>query len=160
MTSWQAHVTFIGTMSEDDAFDIMEKLGKYGAVTTVERDFSGGSVTLSIEADTTLDAASGASRLVSEAVPNPITITGLEVVTETEAHARLGEPLFPEVVSFAEIGTLAGVSRQRARQFSENPAFPKPVITTAQGPLYGLHAVKQWLDTRNTRPGRPARATA
>ena len=160
MTSWQATVTFIGKMDEDQAFDIMETLGQYGAVTTVERDSSGGSVTLSVEAATLLDAATEASRLVSDATTNPITIIGLEVVTEEEADLRLQEPSFPQVVSFAEIGQMAGVSRQRARQFSDNPSFPRPVITTAQGPLYGRHAVERWLETRNTRPGRPVKATA
>lgn len=159
MTSWQATVAFIGTMDEDAAFTLLEKLGRYGAAVSVEHDFTGGVVTLSVEADTTLDAASEAARVVSDATDSPVTITGLEVVTESEADKRLGEPLFPEVVGFAEIGQMAGVSRQRARQFSDNPAFPRPVITTGQGPLYGKHAVQRWLETRNTRPGRPALAT-
>ena len=157
---WQAHVDFIGQMNEDTPFDIMETLGQYGAAVTVERDYTGGSVTLSVEAATPIEAAQEASRLVSDATTGPITITGLEVITEQEADRRLGEPVFPEVVSFSEIGQMAGVSRQRARQFSDNPSFPRPVITTGQGPLYGLHAVQRWLGTRNTRPGRPAKVPA
>lgn len=160
MTSWQAHVTFIGHMDEDDAFTLMETLGRFGASVSIERDFTGGSVTLSVEAGSPIDAASEATRLVIEAVPEPITVIGLEVITEDEADTRLAEPMFPEVVGFAEIGQIAGVSRQRARQLSAIPSFPRAVITTAQGPLYGRHAVERWLATRNTRPGRPAKATA
>ncbi|WEG10410.1 hypothetical protein PU630_07645 [Microbacterium horticulturae] len=159
MTSWQATVTLIGKMDDDSAFTLLEELGRFGAAVSVERDFSGGTITLSVEADTTLNAASEAAQTVSDAIEGPITIIGLEVITESEADKRLREPLFPEVVSFAEIGQMAGVSRQRARQFSDNPAFPTPVITTGQGPLYSRHSVERWLETRNTRPGRPAMAT-
>lgn len=160
MTSWQATVRFIGQMSDDQAFDIMEALGQFGASVGIEHDYNGGTVTLSVESDDPISAAQEASRVVSNAIPGPITITGLEIITEAEADARLEEPSFPEVVSFAEIGQMAGVSRQRARQLSGNPSFPRAVITTAQGPLFGLHAVERWLETRNTRPGRPAKATA
>lgn len=157
---WQTHVEFVGPITDDDAFDVMESLGRYGASVSVERDHSGGAVTLSVEAASLVEAAGEASRLVSDATPHPITIVGLEVITEEEADRRLGEPVFPEVVSFSEIGQMAGVSRQRARQFSDNPSFPRPVITTGQGPLYGLHAVERWLENRNTRPGRPAKTPA
>lgn len=158
MTSWQATVKFIGQMTEDAAFDLLEALGQFGAAVGTEYDFTGGTVTLSVEADSTLTAAEEASRLVSEATSGPITIIGLEVITEAEADTRLKEPTFPEVVSFAEIGQMAGVSRQRARQLSGNSTFPRAVITTAQGPLFALHAVERWLETRNTRPGRPTTA--
>lgn len=158
-TSWQATVTFVGHTDDDTAFTIMEALGRFGAAMSVERDYSGGTVTLSVEAATPIDAAKEAAHLVSDAAPGPITIIGLEVLTETDADTRLKEPMFPEVVGYAEIGHLAGVSRQRARQFSDNPSFPQPVITTAQGPLYGRHAVERWLENRNTRPGRPAKLT-
>lgn len=159
MTPWQATVTFIGQMNADEVFTVSESLGKYGAAIAVERDNNGGSVTLSVDAADTVTAAEEAARLVSDATPHPITIIGLEVITEEEADARLEEPVFPRVVGFAEIGQMAGVSRQRARQFSDIAGFPAPVITTAQGPLYGLHSVERWLEKRNNRPGRPAKAT-
>lgn len=160
MNNWQASVTFVSgkPFTEDAAFDTLEALSNHGAAMSVDRDLSGGTVTLSLEAQSPLDAATEASRLVTtEAEPHlgQVTVTGLEVLSDAAVDAQLTEPLFPEVVGYAEIAALAGVSRQRARQFATITGFPPPVIETAQGPLMGRHAVERWLETRNTATGRP-----
>ena len=165
MTNWQASVAFMSAhpFTEDAAFDTIEALLTHGAAMSVERDLSGGSVTLSVEAATPLDAAAEATRLVTSAaepILGSISVTGIEVLSESAVDAELARPLFPEVVGYAEIADMAGVSRQRARQFASLSGFPKPVIETAQGPLMGRHAVARWLETRNTSGGRPKKAIA
>jgi hypothetical protein len=165
MISWQASVAFETgePFTEDAAFDTIDALLTHGAAMSVERDLSGGSVTLSVEAATPLDAATEAAELVTSAAEphlGEISVTGLEVLTEAAVDAELARPLFPEVVGYAEIADMAGVSRQRARQFASINGFPKPVIETAQGPLMGKHAVERWLETRNTSGGRPRKAIA
>lgn len=165
MTNWQASVAFVSVhpFTEDAAFDTIDALLTHGAAMSVERDLTGGSVTLSVEAATPLDAATEASKLVIAAAEphlGSVTVTGLEVLSEDAVDAELARPLFPEVVGYAEIADMAGVSRQRARQFSNISSFPKPVIETAQGPLMGKYAVERWLETRNTSGGRPRKAIA
>ncbi|WP_223690124.1 hypothetical protein [Leifsonia poae] len=163
MTSWQASVSFVSatTFTEDAAFDTIDALTNHGAAMSVEHDLTGGTVVLSVEAATPLDAATEASRLVTttaESTLGSINVTRLEVLSEAAVDAELERPLFPEVVGYAEIADMAGVSRQRARQFASINGFPSPVIETAQGPLMGRHAVERWLETRNTSGGRPRKA--
>jgi len=64
-------------------------------------------------------------------------------------------PVIPDLVSYAEIAEIAGVSRQRARQFADIEGFPKPVVETAAGPLRLKASVEAWVERRNTKPGRP-----
>jgi len=155
---WQASVTFESDVepSEEIAFALHEALSGHSAAVSIGR--AGGTITLSIESGDTLEAASEAIRLstaATEPLLHAFTIVGLEVVTEAAVEAELARPLFPEVVGYAEIAELAGVSRQRARQFARLDGFPRPVIETAQGPLMGKHAVMRWLENRNTTSGRP-----
>lgn len=71
----------------------------------------------------------------------------------------LVEYTIPELVGYAEIASMAGVSRQRARQFASLEGFPTPAVETSYGPLRLKTEVQSWLDTRNTRPGRPKTKT-
>lgn len=64
-------------------------------------------------------------------------------------------PTIPDLVGYAEIAEIAGVSRSRARQFADLDGFPAPVVETAAGPLRLKSAVQAWVATRNTKPGRP-----
>lgn len=71
------------------------------------------------------------------------------------AHAQQ----IPELVGYAEIATIAGVSRQRARELSGKPGFPPPAVVTASGPLRVKADVERWLASWDRSPGRP-RTTA
>lgn len=156
---WHVRVSFTvaAPFSEDAPFDLTEALAEYAAVTSVSRDFTGGAVALFVEAAAPLDAASTATTLVANAAADTvgtIDVTGLEVMSEEEFDLELARPVFPEVVGYAEIAELAGVSRQRARQFAELQGFPRPVIETAQGPLRSKAAVEAWIENRPTRRSR------
>lgn len=164
MPRWHANVAFTTTdpFTHDAAFDVLDILSSHGAAVSPRTDSTGGEISLSVTADTAPEAASAAVATITTTI-TPIaghpTIDAIEVSTEAALDARLGEPVFPEVVGYAEIADMAGVSRQRARQFAKIDDFPAPVITTAQGPLMTKAAVERWIETRNTRPGRP-KATA
>lgn len=154
MNSWHATVGFTTSMpfSEDAPFDVAEKLADNGAVMSVARDFTAGDVLLTVDAETVMDAANQAVRLVHDALDSTgivhAPLVAIQVQDEEAFDRELAEPAFPEVVGYAEIAEMAGVSRQRARQFADKADFPKPVIKTAQGPLMSKAAVASWLDRR------------
>lgn len=165
MTTWHASLTFTTdtVYSDDAAFDLIEALANNGAAMSVAENHLNGSITLTIEADSALAATEAAAQTLRDHAPatiGAVDIVGIEVLTEDAMDAYLAEPVFPEVVGYAEIAELGGFSRQRARQLADGAAFPHAVITTAQGPLYSKHAVERWLNTRNHKPGRPAKAHA
>jgi hypothetical protein len=160
MSKWQATVSFrtSGVLTDDAAFDLIDSLADHGAVVSVDVDRMGAEVILSLDDGNTLDAASIASDLVTRAadsIVGVIEVVGLEVLSEDAVDANLTEPLYPPVVGYAEIAEMAGVTRQRARQFAQIDGFPEPVIETAQGPLMSKNAVARWLERRNTKTGRP-----
>ena len=133
--------------SEDLAFDMSEQLEDYAAVMSMARDRKSGSVALTIDAkewSTALDLAHTAVIEVLEAADVEATLTSVGAQNQDEFHAELNEPVYPQVVGFAEIARIAGVSRQLA----EKESFPHPVIKTSQGPLYNVHAVHRWLEAR------------
>jgi len=165
MERWHASLTFTvqHAYDSDTAFDLIDSLDDSGAAMSIANDYKGGSVTLTIESDTAVAAANAATNNLLEHAPasiGVIEITGIEILSEEAMDAYLDEPVFPEVVGYAEIAELGGFSRQRARQLADSEAFPPAVITTAQGPLYSKHAIDRWLESRNTKPGRPAKAHA
>lgn len=150
---WHASINFTTRtpMHEDTPFDLSDRLSAHSPAMSVDRDWRGGAITVCVEADTAINAASEAMAVVSDALTAEDldwTTTAITVQNEDVFSAELNKPLFPEVVGYAEIAKLVGVSRQRARQFAEKPSFPAPVIKTAQGPLFNLHAVERWLETR------------
>lgn len=153
--TWHTSVAFRAPAEIDpDAFvDITEALADMSAVATVDRDLKGGGISLFVDAETPAAAAERAVGLISSKIDGSI-VVGLEVQTEEAFEAGLSRPTFPEVVGYAEIAKLGGVSRQRARQWADNPTFPAPVIETEQGPLRAKAAVVKWLKTRDARPGR------
>lgn len=160
MKAWSARVQWARSTSvnHDNAFDLLEALADYAAAGSVARDGAAGSLQLSISAPTIDEAIDLAITVVRDALAQHVTgaeVTGIDVMNQQAFDEELAQPLYPEVVGYAEIAQMAGVSRQRARQFSQIPSFPSPVIVTAQGPLMSKVAVDTWIKTRNTRPGRP-----
>ena len=102
--AWQARVSYTveEPYTEEQAFDLIEDLVGYGAVGGVARDLLSGSVTLTVEAPTSLDAASIASKLVIDAAANifgsDLDIVGLDVMSEEAVELELARPVYPEVV--------------------------------------------------------------
>lgn len=83
-------------------------------------------------------------------------VTSILVQTDEEFQEELREPVYPQVVGCAEIAKMASVSRQRVRQLAEKANFPSPVIRASQGPLYSVHAVDRWLESRKAADHLPA----
>lgn len=160
MQDWQTTITYTTPtpFTPDDTLDFMERHGELGTVATLHRDGLGGSFVMSITATTPMEAIHHAANIMhADSLTASIAIIGVEAISEAEADERLAEPTYPPVVGYAEIARMADVSRQRARMFPHAPRFPKPVITTAQGPLFNKHAVEAWLRTRIKKAGRPAK---
>lgn len=157
MDNWQASVGFTTAepFDENSAFDLMDSLSNCGASVAMDRNHSGGEMTVALTASSAMAAASEAIRLLKESphVSNPI-VCSIEVLLWQDAVAKVRESLYPKVVGNAEIARMAGVTRQRAFMLRKLPDFPKPVIETAQGALYAEPAVSAWMENRNAKPGR------
>jgi len=165
MRTWHVSLEFTtnDAYTDDAAFELIDTLAEQGAALSVADTHTSGTITITVDSATAINAAEEASRLLRDNAPaniGVVDIAGIEVQTIEAMDAHLNEPVFPEVVGYAEIAEMAGISRQRARQLAQTSAFPNAVITTAQGPLMSKHAVERWLETRNTKPGRPAKADA
>ena len=63
------------------------------------------------------------------------------------------------LMGLKEIADLLGVSRQRAGQLAATEGFPQPVARLAAGPIFESADVEAWAKTRNTKSGRPRKAT-
>lgn len=158
-TVWHARLDWVSTTAttEDIMFDLMDELTAHAPSGSIAPDGHAGAVTIAVDAesfDDALSSALGATRAALQKHLPTASVIGVELVDSDALDRELDRPLFPEVVGFAEIAELAGVSRQRARAFRQSPGFPEPVIETAQGPLMAKAAVSNWLAHRNTRPGR------
>lgn len=154
METWYISIGFSSSnvFSADVAFDMSEQLDEFAAVMSVAQDMRSGSVALTVDSNEWQVALDIAHEAVVEALALhevSVNITSVEVKNQEEFQKELYEPVYPEVVGFAEIARLAGVSRQRVRQLSERANFARPVIRTAQGPLYSLHAVQRWVEARS-----------
>ena len=163
MPTWHASIGFTiqPPLDEDTAFDLLDALAEHGAAMSVSRDFTEAHVTMTVTADHAIDAVEVATDLLRSGAADlgEVDVTELRTVTPEAFDAELAEPIFPPVLGFAEIAERAGVSCQRARQFTKIAGFPPAVIETAQGPLFNVHAIERWLETRNTSPGRRKAAT-
>lgn len=166
MESW--HVSFglnaRESIDEDSVFEISARLGHLGAAVSISQDFMASTIALTVEAETWDDALTMARSAVFDALQAldiEASVTSVVVQNEEAFQDELREPMYPEVVGYAEIAKMAGVSRQRVRQLAERDIFPRPVIRTTQGPLYNLHAVERWLETRgSSAPSTVATKTA
>lgn len=56
-----------------------------------------------------------------------------------------------------EIRDLLGVSRQRVYQLAARSDFPKPVAVLAQGKIWLIDDIEEWIVKHRLRPGRPPR---
>lgn len=156
--TWQVSVDIRTPISanEDDIFDLMDRLGSYGASIAIDADGRGMGITLAIDASAIASALSKAIAAIrEEGRIDGFDVIGVSIRDWAEAERESASPTFPKVVGFAEIAKMAGVTRQRAHAFPKIESFPKPVIETAQGPLYSENAVKAWTETRDVKPGRP-----
>ena len=114
-------------------------------------------VSMTGHGDNALAAAEDAATTLKAAIPGT-EILGVDAQTYEQLDEELRRPLFPEVVGYAEIAEMAGVTRQGARKYADDKDFPVPVIETKQGPLRSKAAVELFLD-RRTRSRRKKATT-
>lgn len=158
-TTWHARLDWVNAtpVDTDTAFELLDALTDHAPAGDLARDGKAGSVMIAVDADDFDDALNSALGAVREAIQTTLRtaqIIGIEVIDSDALDRENAQPIFPEVVGYAEIAEIAGVSRQRARAFKDAPGFPAPVIDTAQGPLMAKAAVEAWVKQRNTKPGR------
>ncbi|GAB2613450.1 hypothetical protein [Pseudactinotalea suaedae] len=152
--TWYADIDFVSPrpLTEDDIDDALTKLLDRGGVVSVSRDGSKGGASFTVDAETATEASAVAASTITRTVPGlgQDSIVRLDIRTEEVAQADAEAPSIPDLVGYAEIATLAGVSRQRAREFAEKADFPVAVVETSSGPLRLRTAVERWIAHRKT----------
>jgi hypothetical protein len=167
MKHWQATVEWATTDTySEDALDVlMDHLEGHDAAAGPNslpatdpdgRDYWAAVVT--VEANTLRQAIAAALELVEGATGEKA--TAVEVLPDDVAEARALAPSIPELVGYAEIAEMFGVTRQRARQLVDLPGFPAAVVETTAGPLRVRRQVEVWGQTWERKSGRPRKATA
>lgn len=161
---WQATIEWTADTidPQDSAGTILDALTTHhgGAVTYPAPGRY--ATTISVEAGTLRQAVALALQVVTAAASNAghraIVPVEIDIVDEPTAHARLQRPDIPELVGYAEIADLAGVSRARARQIAtDRTDFPPVAVDTGYGPLYVRQAVEAFL-ARPRPTGRPRKS--
>lgn len=114
------------------------------------------SATLRIETTTLRQATTTALRAVEDATGIPA--IGVEALLTVDFEEQLNRPSIPELVGYAEIAEMFGVSRQRARELADRSDFPPAVVTTKSGPLRVKRQVEAWASTWERHAGRPRKA--
>lgn len=113
--------------------------------------------TISFGASTLREATQKALRLVEDATGGRA--NGVEVLLTVNYDWRLAEPSVPQLVGYAGIADMLGVSRQRAREIaSTTESFPASAVQVESGPLYVRSNVEAWAKTWERKPGRPRKA--
>lgn len=164
--AWTARVEWpqATSLSTDDLERLVERLLPYAGALGVEKEAAGPdepetwSAVINVDAPSLRQATTAALQAVEQAVGAKA--TGIEVLTEHEHQRRTMRPTIPELVGYAEIAEMAGVTRQRARTLAENIGFPMAVVETAAGPLRVRAQVEAWLRTWERRSGRPPKVVS
>jgi hypothetical protein len=158
--SWTVRVNWLdheGGPNDNELERILSELAGRHAAINLEPDDEHGFVRMC--ATVTLEAAS-LRQAVAAALADVEAATrsrayGLEVLPTHEFDRMLNRPSIPELVGYAEIAQMAGVSRQRAAQLPEIPGFPPAVVQVRAGPLRVRRQVAAWLSGWERKNGRP-----
>lgn len=116
---------------------------------------------ISLGADEVSFRLTVSARSPEEAVVKAIQLVGaghyiaLHAMTIDELEREIERPVIPELVSAAEIGEMAGVSRQRADQWADSSDFPPAAVRTKAGRLWLRVSIDRWLERTPRRAGRP-----
>ena len=155
---WTVTAEWAAPLTDDQADTVTDQLARYGGALSLDPTAGTVSATFTIEATTlrqAIDAALTTSRHASHAVDAPMLLIGLDVLRMDVAEDRAMNPSIPELVGYAEIAGMAGISRQRAAQLAaEHADFPPAVVQVKAGPLRVRSQVEAWL-ARPRRTGRP-----
>lgn len=160
---WYAVVDVVavdGTLTPEILEKVTGRLQQHGGVVSFAQDGTFAGAHIAVTAASAGEAVIEAERLVHSAFEQiPLVTVGLSVTNQERQQAELEQPQIPPLVGYIEIAGMAGVSRQRARQFADLPGFPPAVVETAAGPLRLKSAVAAWLASRNKVSGRPRTST-
>lgn len=153
MKTWHVNIGFKASepFAEEVVFEIGPYLEDFAAVLSLTQDLMAGTIALTVDARTWMDALETSRVSIDDtlrAYDIEAAVTSVMVQSEEAFQEELREPVYPQVVGYAEIAKMAGVSRQRIRQLAEKNNFPRYVIRTGQGPLYSVHSVERWLESR------------
>ena len=163
MTSWTARVEWAGALPDDDRLDaLIDALAPVHGAVGAEREDGRSSAHITYEANTLRMATDEAWRIVGTALRAAgiaFTPVGIEVLDTATFDARLEAPTVPHLVSAPQIAALAGVSRERVRQWTELAGFPAPVTDPSERyQFWAEPTIARWLATHDRSPGRPAAA--
>lgn len=156
--TWSARVEWpVSDPSDDVLMVIAEAIAEHHGA--VHSDAAAGivSVQATLSAGTlrqAVDAALAIARTAAIDADLRFTPTRIEVLPEAVFAAEVHHPRVPDLVGYAEIAAMAGVSRQRARELPALPDFPAPVAEPSTGPLRVKSQVEAWLATWSRTPGR------
>lgn len=158
MSSWTTRVEWTTPDAYDEpALDlVMEHLAGHDPAIALEHTLDGRhtySATVTVEANTLRQAIAAGLDLVAGATGE--TLVGIETLPQEAHDRRVEQPTIPELVGYAEIADMFGVSRQRARQLVDLPGFPVAVVETAAGPLRVRGQVEAWGRGWERKQGRP-----
>ena len=134
------------------------ELGAAVGGTTVLASPAYWSATIAVEANTLRQAIASALELVEGATGEKA--AGVEVLGEHVYDARGEHPAIPDLVGYAEIADMLGVTRQRALQLAGGAGFPVAVVETKAGPLRVKAQVEGWASRWERKSGRPRKEPA
>lgn len=151
-TAWHVRVDIAPRrVDEDRADELLNALGDLRAGIILDDEAL--IIEVHLEAPTLRQAVSLALQRVEEATGAKA--TGVEAITREQVERRIMNPPIPDLVGYAEIAEILGVSRQRAAQLGDRPDFPPVAVTTKAGPLRVRAAVEDWATTWERKGGRP-----
>lgn len=151
-TTWDVRVDVPARDLDDDAAaELLEQLHGLRPGIVVGEALLG--ITLVLEEATLRQAIATGLQQVEAATGDKA--VGVSARTREETERLLARPAIPELVGYAEIADMLGVSRQRARQLADAAGFPPAAVTTAAGPLRVRAAVEAWASNWRRQGGRP-----
>jgi hypothetical protein len=159
MNEWSVNLELDGQFTQDQAEDLIDRLG----------DRAAGAVSLSptrlgirfyVEADFAHTAIERATKEIQKLLgESAFTIAGAEAQTPEELDRVLERPTFPNLLGVTEVGRLLHVSRQRVDEIARtHENFPKPAVKLAAGPIWERAAIERFVEEWPRRAGRPPKA--
>lgn len=161
MSSWTARVEWEqeAPSTMDELEELVERLLPFHGALGMEKESAGPghpeiwAAVITVDAPTLRKAVTTALQAVEQVTGRKA--TGVEVLAESEHERRTMQPTIPELVGYAEIAQMAGVTKQRAQQMPKILGFPMAVVETAAGPLRVKSQVQRFLEQWDRKPGRP-----
>jgi hypothetical protein len=141
----------VGNLGTERAEEMLDSLAAYFPVVSLSP--SEASFRLTIPAESAQVAIAKAIDLLG-----PAAYIAVSAMTVDELEREIEQPSIPDLIGAAEIGDMAGVSRQRADQWADLSDFPPPAVTTRAGRLWLRASVNRWLERTPRRAGRPKTA--